>query len=232
MVDITDLKSVAEGRASSSLAGGTKVRITKVEDCAENLVWVNVDPDNIWVMDKLILSRKLGYVCGPVGMDVPTPGYYMVRPCVNALGLGLGAQKVWIEEETVDLPIGHFWCEFFEGQQFSIDYLPKEGIKLNTILGTKSDDTFTKWDKWTNVENNSRHKIPDILFPTILSYDHINLEFIDDKLIEVHLRRNQDFDGDITEFIPVWEGQDITPPQGYSYRDYPDVHGRVGAFVK
>jgi len=76
-----------------------------IEDSAEDLVWKTADPDDLWVMDKLILSRKLGYNCGPVGLDVPTPGYYIVRPCVNMLGLGLGAQKVWLECETVHVLI-------------------------------------------------------------------------------------------------------------------------------
>ena len=67
-----------------------------------------------------------------------------------------------------------------------------------------------------------------------ISYPHkwINCEFIDGNLIEVHLRRNEDFDEDTQHFIPVWEGQDTTPPKGYTYREYPDVHGRIGAFVK
>ena len=29
----------------------------------EDDVWKNIDPDDIWVLDKLILSRKLGYNC-------------------------------------------------------------------------------------------------------------------------------------------------------------------------
>ena len=55
---------------------------------------------------------------------------------------------------------------------------------------------------------------------------------LEDKLIEIHFRRNEDFDGVNEEFIPVWEGQDISPPDGYTYREYPDVHGRIGAFIK
>ena len=90
-----------------------------MEDSAEDFVWLSINPDNIWVMDKLILARKLKYNSGPVGLDVPHPGFYIVRPCVNMLGLGLGAQKVWIEKETMHLPVGHFWCEFFEGNHYS-----------------------------------------------------------------------------------------------------------------
>ena len=36
----------------------------------------------------------------------------------------------------------------------------------------------------------------------------------------------------ISEFIPVWEGQKIVPPDGYKYIGYEDVGGRIGAFVK
>ena len=57
-------------------------------------------------------------------------------------------------------------------------------------------------------------------------------EYIGGKLIEIHLRRNPDFDWGNTQFIPVWRGQDTTPPQGYRYIDYPEVHGRVGAWIK
>jgi hypothetical protein len=67
---------------------------------AEDRVWQTINPDDIWVMDKLILSRKLYYKCGPVGLDVPKPGHYIVRPCVNMLGLGLGSQKVWLDKDT------------------------------------------------------------------------------------------------------------------------------------
>ena len=63
----------------------------------EENIWMNADPDDLWVFDKLILSKKLGYACGPVGTNVPKPDWYIVRPCVNAIGLGLGAQKVWID---------------------------------------------------------------------------------------------------------------------------------------
>ena len=49
-----------------------KLKMKRIyDDTQEDLVWKKVDPDDIWVMDKLILSRKLGYNCGPVGQDVP-----------------------------------------------------------------------------------------------------------------------------------------------------------------
>jgi hypothetical protein len=196
--------------------------------CAEDLVWKNIDPDHMWVLDKLILSKKLGYNCGPVGLDVDIPGYYIVRPCVNMLGLGLGAQRIWLENDTTNLPVGHFWCEWFDGRHLSIDY--HKGKQVLAVEGHKPATTFTKWDHWVKVAD--RIKFPSILSEFVNTYDYINCEFIGKKLIEVHFRKNEDFNNDIVHFIPVWEEESTTPPEGYRYIDYPDVHGRTGAFVK
>lgn len=198
-----------------------------MNDTEEDKVWKTINPDYIWVMDKLILSKKLGYKCGPTGIDVTEPGYYIVRPCVNALGLGLGAKKVWLEKDTTHLPYGYFWCEWFEGRHLSIDY--KNEKQVLCVEGHKQKDTFTKWDKW--IKTNDELPFPNIL-KDLTDIELINCEYIGDKLIEVHLRHNEDFSDNITEFIPVWKGQDTTPPVGYTYREYPDVHGRIGAFVK
>ena len=199
-----------------------------MDDHAEDIVWKTVDPDDLWVLDKLILSRKLGYTSGPVGLDVPQPGYYIVRPCVNMLGLGLGAQRVRLINETTHLPVGHFWCEWFSGRHISVDY--HWGQQVLAVEGFKSNNTFTQWDRWQRVEDTVA--LPDILVDLASRHEYINCEYIGGKLIEVHLRRNQDFDGGIDTFIPVWTGQDTTPPAGYTYKPYPDMHGRTGAFVK
>jgi hypothetical protein len=199
-----------------------------IDDSAEDLVWKTIDPDDIWVLDKLILSRKLEYTCGPVGLDVPSPGYYIVRPCVNMLGLGLGAQRVWLEQETMHLPLGHFWCEWFEGRHLSIDY--HWGTQVLAVEGHKSKDTFTRWSNWQRVDDVVL--LPDVLKLLANKHQWINCEFIGGKLIEVHFRYNEDFVGNINHFIPVWEDEIIDPPKGYRYREYPDVHGRKGAYIR
>jgi len=197
------------------------------DDSLEDIYWRSADPNELWVMDKLILSRKLKYICGPAGLDVPTPNWYIVRPCVNMFGLGLGAKKIYIEKYTLDLEPGHFWCEWFEGRHLSIDY--EYGKQVLCVEGFKSSNTFTRWDRWTKTQD-------QIEFPSILEQfknkPKVNCEYIGEKLIEVHFRENPDFANGIEDFIPVWQGQSTTPPQGYTYIDYPEVHGRIGAFVK
>jgi len=199
-----------------------------MEDTAEDHVWNSVDPDDLWLLDKLILSRKLGYRCGPTGLDVPVPGYYIVRPCVNMMGLSLGAQKIWLEKETMHLPLGYFWCEWFEGRHLSVDY--HWGLQTLCVEGFKNKDTFTRWSEWRRTKDYVPR--PEVLKPYFEKYEWINCEFIGGRLIEVHLRHNEDFEGGGDHFIPVWEGESIDPPDGYIYREYPDVHGRIGAFVK
>jgi hypothetical protein len=197
-------------------------------ETAEDRVWKNINPDDMWVLDKLILSKKLYYNSGPVGLDVPVPGHYIVRPCVNMMGLGLGTQRVWIEKNTDHLPVGHFWCEYFEGRHLSIDY--HWGKQVLAVEGHKPSNTFTRWEHWVKVSD--RIKLHNIIKPFAEKYEWINCEYIGGKLIEVHFRHNEDFADNIVHFIPVWEGESTEPPEGYSYRNYPDIHGRIGAFVK
>jgi len=147
------------------------------------------------------------------------------------LGLGLGAQKMYLTESTEHLPLGHFWCEWFEGDHYSVDYY--WGQQELVVKGNKQKDTLTKWDSWIR-DYDKDFPLPEELMFVSLEEPWINCEFIDGKLIEVHLRYNEDFGliEDQEVFIPIWEGQDITPPEGYEYIHYPDVHGRIGAFVK
>jgi hypothetical protein len=194
----------------------------------EEEVWNTADPRDLWILDKLLLSKRLGYVCGPTGTSVPTPGYYIVRPCVNAFGLGLGTRRVYIESCTDHLPLGHFWCEVFHGRHLSVDY--HRGLQVLCVEGFKDIDTFTQWKKW--VRTNDYVDRPSIIMPFLQRYEWVNCEYIGDKLIEIHLRNNPDFIENRQEFIPVWSGEEIVPPDGYEYIDYPDIHGRIGAFVK
>jgi hypothetical protein len=198
----------------------------------EDEVWAILEPEDVWIYDKLILSKKLGYMCGPVGIDVPKSGWYIVRPIMNLMGLGFGAEKVWIDNETDHLPIGYFWCEWFKGRHLSVDYYNKK--PLLCVEGFKDPDELMYWDAWSKVDDfPALEKI--ISFPNILNdipYDYINCEFIGNKLIECQLRRNLDFQWDNSDFVPIWEGENINPPENWKYVEYPDLHGRIGAFIK
>lgn len=197
-------------------------------DTEEDRVWKTTCAEDLWVMDKLIVARMMGYTSGPAGMDVPTPGWYCVRPCVNMMGLGLGAAKHWLDVTTHHLPLGSFWCTWFEGQHLSVDY--NYGLQRLCVEGTKPETTLTRWTTWKRIVLYVAR--PALLIPLMKRYTWVNCEFIGGKLIEVHLRRNEDFDGGIEEYRPVWEGESIIPPPGYTYRPDAEQHQRIGAFVR
>jgi len=198
----------------------------------DDWVWDDVPPEHLWIFDKLILAKKCGYSAGPVGISVPQPGWYIVRPCVHIMGFGLGAQRAWIDSKTDHYPLGHFWCEWFSGRHLSVDYsygkqvLCVEGHKNNLSAATHN---LTVWNKW--IRTNDDMPLPNTL-NFLKEYPCVNCEFIGGKLTEVHLRHNPDFRWGQQEYIPVWEDESTTPPSGYTFIDDPEVHGRIGAFIK
>ena len=104
----------------------------------EDLYWKNPKADDLWALDKLILSKKLGYNCGPAGIEVPKEGDYIVRPVLNVFGLGMGAKKMHLKKDTSHLPIGTFWCEWFEGRHFTVDYA--KGKQVRCVEGFKKEN--------------------------------------------------------------------------------------------
>lgn len=198
-------------------------------DSSEDIVWKTICAEDLWVLDKLILARTLGYCSGPTGMNVPKPGHYIVRPCVNLLGMGLGAQKIYLVDETDFLPLGHFWCEWFDGDHVSVDY--ENGNQILAVQGFRHSNNLTRWSKWMKIHK--EYPIPSCLASFAKKYRHINIEYIGGKVIEVHFRCNPDWQlaENIQELIPVWDNQKISPPAGYEYIESPD-DARAGFFVK
>lgn len=198
----------------------------------EGLAWRNCDPDDLWIFDKLIVSRKLGYNCGPVGTDVPSPGNYIVRPCCNIPGMGRGAKIVSIDKDTYNHPEclpGHFWCELFQGRHISVDY--HRGLPILSVEGFRENpnDPFYRFSKWEKVEHD--WYMPTVFFPLTKKYEYINIEFIGGKVIEVHLRHNPDFSYGNDVMIPVWEDQEVNVPSGFRFIEGSD-YLRKGMYVK
>ena len=166
--------------------------------------WNSIHVEDLWVYNKLFLSHSLGHLCGPVGCSVPSPGYYIVRPSINLLGMGRFSRIEWIDEYTDHLHPAEFWCEIFKGKHISVDFQNKKS-KL-VVIGEREDDApLYKWKKWTKIDQ-------DIEFPSLLNrlkgnYEWINCEFIDNHLIEVHFRQNPDFRYGNSYAIPVWNDE-------------------------
>lgn len=189
--------------------------------------WKRCKVDDLWIFDKLILSKKLGYVCGPVGVNVPEPGTYILRPITNILGMGREARIVYIEEDTEHLIPGNFWCEVFDGRHLSVDYINQQQVLCVEGFKESKRHELYKFRSWQVVEDN-------IPFPSILKdldYPYINCEFIGGNLIEVHLRLNSDFKNNEKELIVVWKGESIEPPDGFKFVPDHDFK-RLGFFKR
>lgn len=167
----------------------------------EAIAWKNARDEDLWIFDKLIVSKRLGYVCGPVGMVVPFPGEYIVRPCVNIPGMGKDASFRYIKDDTKHLPAGHFWCEVFKGRHLSIDY--KDGVQVLAVEGTRKTYELWRFFKWEKVED--KIPLPSIFHSLIKKYEYINIEYINGKAIEIHLRSNPDFVYGNSVSYPVWD---------------------------
>ena len=163
--------------------------------------WNSIHDEDLWVYNKLFLNQRLRHLCGPVGVPVPYPGYYIVRPSINLLGMGRFSRIEWIDNVTDHLHPAEFWCEIFKGEHLIVDFQHQEA-KL-VVRGTRDDDDpLYKWKKWEKIDR-------EVKFPSILSnlkgnYEWINCEFIGNHLIEVHFRRNPDFRYNNTVAVPVW----------------------------
>lgn len=190
--------------------------------------WNAIHQEDLWIYNKLQLSRVLGYTCGPVGSKVPKPNFYVVRPAINFLGMGRFAEILWIEESTDDLYPSNFWCEVFTGEHLSVDFYQEEP-KL-VVKGHKNHDSpLYKWEKWEKIDKS-------VEFPSILKnlkgkYEWINCEFIDGRLIEVHIRRNPNFRYGNSVAIPVWEDDVNENLIDFSFID-DSSHHRRGFYIK
>ena len=159
--------------------------------------WNRILPQHLWIYNKLFLSRRLGYTCGPMGLEVPKPGFYVISPCTNLLECQ--SRVEYIECSTDHLHPGEFWCEMFEGDYLSVDYeyhedrtgcYPQWMQEHSVDYHVKRQRRVLKHSEgtWTDVD-------VVVPYPNILTtiglyrYGWINCEFVGEKLIEVHFRR-------------------------------------------
>ena len=191
----------------------------------------NGDPKDLWVYDKLKLSKFLKYDCGDHNEEPIESKEYIVRPRTNPDGMGIGAIITKLNKSNFKniLSEGLFWCEVFSGRHMSYDF--EYGKSTFTVEGIKGKgDPIWRWDKWILVDE--KVELPNFLKPLSEKYRWINFETIGGKIIEVHLRPNTNFlHKGYKEVIPVWDGDVIEPPKGYKFvnnRQYK----RVGLYVK
>jgi hypothetical protein len=189
--------------------------------------WNSIHSEDLWVYNKLFLNQRLGHLCGPTGVPVPHSGYYIVRPSINLLGMGRFSRIEWIDRDTEHFHPAEFWCEIFKGRHLSVDFHYKKSELV--VLGERDNgEDLYRWKKWTKI--NLEVKFPEILNSLKGDYEWINCEFIGNKLIEVHFRRNPDFRYGNTVAIPVWRGDRPQKVEDFTFVQDKD-YLRKGFFI-
>jgi len=199
-------------------------------------------PNLVHLFNKLWLAENLNYHCGPGGVGPETPGWFVSRPIMNLRGMGIGAEKIWMDkDELCKVPPGHFWCEWFEGPHCSVSYAVNGGVVVQTSCyqGFNSPTDLSTFTSWKKIERDN-FEIPSFLYNDLVKVPSFNVEFIGDKIIEVHLRDSPD--PQYNFLIPLWEKNeevvDILQKNGYTYINAPDdadgflLKPRIGFFVK
>ena len=189
--------------------------------------WNSIHSEDLWVYNKLFLNQHLGHLCGPTGVPVPHSGHYIVRPSINLLGMGRFSRIEWIDRDTEHFHPAEFWCEIFKGRHLSVDFHYKKSELV--VLGERDNgEDLYRWKKWTKI--NLEVKFPEILNSLKGDYEWINCEFIGNKLIEVHFRRNPDFRYGNTVAIPVWKGDRPQKVEDFTFVQDKD-YLRKGFFI-
>lgn len=169
---------------------------------SDEVAWTKAPLTDLWLYDKLIVSRRLGYCCGPSCVPVPQPNNYIVRPITNMHGMGINASIQHIDSSTDHLPAGYFWSEIFSGLHISVDY--HYGVQCLAVEGHRTSAELWRFDRWCVVEQ--QYALP---FEELAKYPYSNVEFIGGRVIEVHLRQNPDFSYNNTVAVPVWDDETI-----------------------
>ena len=201
--------------------------------------WEKYPHHHKW-FNKLYLAEIMGYKCGPTGLAPDVTDHYIVRPIYNLSGMGVGSKVIKIEAgDATKVPPGYFWCEFIAGIQYSATYEFVDGRwkSISCWQGTNDINNLSRFVSW--IRSTYKPKVSS-QFNELHDVGRINIEFIGDKPIEVHLRESPDPNYD--ELIPVWADNSVNKEaylsRGYRYiESYDDANGfleipRIGFLVK
>ncbi len=168
--------------------------------------------------NKLYIAEIEGYSCGPSGVAPTSSAEYIIKPTYNLSGMGIGARIEYISAgDYSKVEPGYFWCEYLEGNHYSVTYYWDSCWKvLHTYQGFNDKSCLTKFFKWVKIDI-------EIAAPTYLDclsdVPIINVEYKGAKPFEVHLRGTSD--PAVSEMIPIWQSTidsiDMLTKDGYIF---------------
>jgi len=149
-------------------------------------------PAHRWVFNKLLICATQGLEHGPHG-TVPSRYPVFSKPIYNLKGMGAGTRVIHSAAEYAEFETpGHLWMTLLEGEHVSTDAVVIDGNAMwwRHAFGAAGDDgTFDYW----KVAAESRADLERGLGAWLRQHLHgytgmVNLESIDSRIIECHLR--------------------------------------------
>lgn len=159
--------------------------------------WIKFNEHN-FIYNKLRLSDIQNINCAPIPC-IPEKFPIIVKPIINLYGMSKGTLIINNLEEyfeclSKDNVTGYFWQSFLEGKQNNIDIIMKDGkivkyYPLESKPGPEGTFKYHSYSKDFILSTKIIKLIEDILDDYT---GFLNIEVIDDKIIECHLRLNGD----------------------------------------
>jgi len=151
-------------------------------------------PKHSWVYDKQALAHFTGLVTYDLETEKPDPAYYpyIVKPRTNFSGLSKDAYVVSSEDEIEDWK-GMIAQEFIEGHQGTSDVVLLNGSILDAFSFTTHKNYYGEIKLF---ESNPFFplSVADKIRQLFAGYTGvINVEYIDGRIIEIHLRPSLQF---------------------------------------
>jgi hypothetical protein len=195
-------------RAPTPRSGELRRTRTEAAQRADGELW-QAYPKLRWVYDRLQLSQVLEYECGPAGTLPPRPGIWFVKPIINLNGMGVDAcAQTYDGGQGFPIRPGSFWMPRFTGRHLSLD-LKRFPNQWEVQFAVECIYRNNRPYEWRRVKD--RPKLPVLISPDATDIPWLNVEMIGSNVIEVHLRRNHDFDvmPDAYSAFPIWEGEPV-----------------------
>lgn len=203
----------------------TKKTVQTVSDVD---VWATVPVQHLWIYDRLILARRMGYQAGPAGVPVPEANWYIIKPITNIRMMARGAERRWLTPDDTDsVPDGSFWMSYFRGRHISVDY--HWGQQHLAVEGFRNSHRLDRFSRWCRIQD--QVPLPAVLHAVAQDVEWINVEYVGGLVIEAHARFNDDFrNHDSDDIYPQWRDEPTAQPAGTSW--YPSAAGdRLGFWI-
>ncbi len=158
------------------------------EDC-DAWLWY---PAQRWVYDKLAVALSQNLEAGPHGIE-PSRFPVFSKPITNLKGMGVGSRVLQSEADYErHYTPGHFWMTYLEGRHVSSDIAVVDGVPRwwRHVTGKPAGGgTFDYWLVHAEPDAGLEAYCSAWIGKHLPGYTGmLNLETIDQKIIEAHLR--------------------------------------------